>query len=408
MYIIRKLDDCDFDDFARIELAAYPAIGGTIAQAADRMKKQNEPDDVTFYGIFDTNCMVGGFILYSYTINIHNVMTGAMGIGSVAVDLCRKKEKVAREIMKFFIYEARQNNIPVALLYPFNPEFYKNMGFGFGTALSQFRLKPGALPVKSGKSHVRRLTEADAKMLAGFYNSRAEATNGMIQKNIGEFSDILKREQTRVFGCINDNKLTAYIITNFKKGEESFLVNDMVVSEILFENREGLYELLAFLNSQNDQLRSIIINTFDEDFAYLLNDPRNQSQKLMYSVYHECYHKGIGLMYRISDVEMFFNTIVSKYISGSFTVRVEVSDSFIPENEKSYCIDFGSGTVSQSGGYDVSLKIGIAELSSLAVCAVSLKSLVKYGLAEISDSSYLDRLDRVLAVSEKPVCLTHF
>ena len=49
----------------------------------------------------------------------------------------------------------------------------------------------------------------------------------------------------------------------------------------------------------------------------------------------------------------------------------------------------------------------IADFSSLAMGAVDLKSLRKYGLVSLSDATYLNAVNRVFA-SDRPICTTSF
>lgn len=61
-----------------------------------------------------------------------------------------------------------------------------------------------------------------------------------------------------------------------------------------------------------------------------------------------------------------------------------------------------------AGDYDVEVCMDVAEFSSLLVGAVNFKSLYKYGLAKISDPSYVGVVDKIFAVEDKPICTTPF
>ncbi len=62
----------------------------------------------------------------------------------------------------------------------------------------------------------------------------------------------------------------------------------------------------------------------------------------------------------------------------------------------------------EGGEHDVSLRLDIAEFSSLLAGSVDFCSLYRYGLAEISDPAYIRTVNRIFAVEQKPICTTSF
>lgn len=58
--------------------------------------------------------------------------------------------------------------------------------------------------------------------------------------------------------------------------------------------------------------------------------------------------------------------------------------------------------------FEVTVKVTIAEFSSLFLGCVSIKGLFKLGLLEIDNSKVIDELDRAFYCNEKPVCYTDF
>jgi predicted acetyltransferase len=91
-------------------------------------------------------------------------------------------------------------------------------------------------------------------------------------------------------------------------------------------------------------------------------------------------------------------------------MRLNIHDSFIKENDGSIIvyIDNGHARVEENGEYDVSVDMDISDFSSLVIGAVSFKSLLRYGAANISDEKYADIVDRIFRMSGKPVCYTSF
>lgn len=413
MYKIEKLKENDYSNLAQIFKNAYPGIPASLEDYENSMKKQHEYEWLNFYGVYDENNLVGGMRLHDFEMNLMGQYIKAGGVGSIAVDLLYKKQKVAYEIMKFYLYHYKNLGASMALLYPFNPEFYRKMGFGFGTSMNQFKVKPSYLKRGSTKKHMKCLSVEDAKELHDFYNMQVNKNNGLIKKELREFQNRLKNKTNKIYGYKKDGKIEGYIAIAFKKSsEETFLTNDIFVSEILFDNLDAFNEIMTFLHDQKDQIRYVIINTFDEDFRYTLNDPRNDSNKRLVSVYHECSYQGTGIMYRVLDVNKLLEDLKNHNFSNeSCNLKLKINDSFMEENEGYYFLEFKDGSLKCSNDeieYDVELEVNIDDFSSLITCSVDLKSLYRYGLIKLSDEVYLDKLNRIFKSDEKPKCLTSF
>jgi predicted acetyltransferase len=413
MYTFSLLDEAKMRSMAVLQMNAYPSIAqnSTVEQYAENLAKTHSRPDVKYYCAFKEDIMVGGYNVWDFNMNMRGGMVKAGGIGGIAVDLLYKKEKVCREIMRNFFGTLKGKGVNLAMLYPFNSAFYHKMGYGFGTLLQQFRIKPSDLPGGKSKAHIIRLSEDSANNLTDFYNLMVKTTHGLIEKNTDEFAARLKNPANKVYAYVCGSSVRGYIVFGFRKGsEESFLVNDMVITEMLFDSAEVFSELMAFVKSQSDQVRYVIINTQDEGFINTVADPRNHMERVLSPVYQECCRTGLGIMYRICDIEGFFSDIQHcRFGNLNLKLLINITDSFIKENNKPFLLEFNDGKCTVGGGkHNAALSIDIAEFSSLVMGCVNLKPLVKYGKATLSDAAYLDVLSRAFAIDEKPVCLTYF
>jgi len=414
MYKFALFTEEELQGMATLLINAYPAIGynNNIEQYTKTLIETNKRSDIKYIGAYCNDKLVGGFNVWDFEMNMRQSMIKAGGIGSVAVDLNRKKEKVCFEIMKNFIDDLRKNGRNLALLYPFNSAFYYKMGYGFGTLLQQFKVSPNDLPSGKSKIYIVRLTEGDSKALTDYYNAKVKKTHGLITKTELEFKNRLKNQAVKVFAYKDKDKVQGYVACTFKKGsEESFLVNDLLISEMFFDSPDVFLELMTFLKSQADQVRYIIINTQDDGFINTLADPRNHTNRILFSVYQECCQTGLGLMYRICDVKAFFSDIKNcKFGNLNMKVQFNINDSFIEDNNKPFLLEFknGKAVIFNKGTPEVEVNIDIAEFSSLIMGCANLKKLVKYGKASISNSDKLDELSHAFTLDEKPICVTHF
>jgi predicted acetyltransferase len=206
--------------------------------------------------------------------------------------------------------------------------------------------------------------------------------------------------------------IQGYLVYEFKpKDDKSILVNDIVVNDLVYENREALEEIMTFLNSQSDQIRFVIFNIQDEDFRFILDDPRNDSDNMFVPVCHECSIQGTGIMYRVINTRALFKELEEHVFNNeNCKLKITIEDSLLKENEGSIIVNFENGlaTISNKEDYEVEIALNIADFSSLITCAVSFKSLYKYGRAQISNKEYINAVNNIFCSEEKPVCFTRF
>ena len=312
--------------------------------------------------------------------------------------------------MLFYLRHYREQSTPLVVLYPFRPDFYRQMGFGYGTKMSRYRLDPAALPQNQGRDHVLRLGPDDREALQACYTRYARRTHGMIHKTERELDQLFEHRERRVIGYAKDGQLQGYLVFTFER-DGSFLVNDLYVREFVYETRQALAGLLAYLRTQNDQVLRIIIRTQDPSFHHLFDDPRNGSDELVSPVYHATNLQGVGLMYRVIDVPRIFRLLKDRNF-GAQTCQLElrIEDTFLPENAGSTRLAFDNGYVCvlEDGSCDLALEMSVSSFSALLVGTVTFERLYSYSLVEISNPAYLDTVSRIFAVEQKPVCITAF
>jgi predicted acetyltransferase len=310
---IRVLSAEDFDAFVHIVVNAYPGMKVVSEEEKEQYKQKmlelhEEEPTILFYGLFREGQLLGGMRFHDFTMNFLGNRIAAGGVGEIAVALPHKKEHVAKEMMAYFVRHYRECGAPIVMLYPFRPDFYKKMGFGYGTKMNQYCVKPAALPKGPSKAHVRYLDESDKQALLDCYTRFASRTHGMIEKSEAALTRLVKNPKYQIVGYKVNGQILGYIVFTFEHGE-NWLINDICIREFVYESREALSELLTFLHTQADQIRHVIFNTQDECFHHLLLDPRNASASLIPPVYHESNVQGLGIMYRVIHVPRIFDSL---------------------------------------------------------------------------------------------------
>jgi predicted acetyltransferase len=299
------------------------------------------------------------------------------------------------------------------------------MGFGYGSKMNEYRVHPAALPKGGSKEHLVFLDTSDSDQLLDYYNSYQSRMHGMLRRSTFEIARKFANPLSHIVGYRQDGRLHGYLQYRFRSTSDSnFLLNNLEVSECLYDTPEVLAELLTFLQSQADQIRTVVFWTQEENFHYLLLDPRNGSDYLMPPIYHESNTQGLGVMYRVLDTVALLRILdQSRYTLEDFTccLHIEVADSFLPENSGLVVAKFdhgriqsveratsGSASVPEPVEEPISISLDIADFSSLVLGVVGFKTLYAYGLAKLSDPGELDRVHRLFQTPDKPRCVTAF
>lgn len=414
---IRQLAaEADFDAFARIGANAYPGTRVVSEEDRQRLKQRlfARADDplVAFYGLFEGEQLRGAMRLHDFTINVRGARIPAGGVGFVAVDLLHKKEGVAKELVQFFLHRCRERGQHLALLYPFRPDFYRKMGFGYGAKMSQYRVRPADLPGGGARQHVEMLGAADKQLVGECYARLAAARHGLIDKSPLELDSLFAPPENRVVGYRSGGALAGYMVFSFAPaGQDTFLVNDILVKELVYESPAALAGILAFLRSQADQIRQVIFNLQDDAFHHLLADPRDGSEHFIANLYQQTNRQGLGIMYRVVDTRALLADLSAvSFGDQDCRLRISVRDSFLPANHGDLLVRFAGGRPAphDGGEPEVAIQLDVADLSALLMGVVGFRSLHRYGVATISAEAEVGRVDRLFRADEPPVCMTWF
>jgi predicted acetyltransferase len=413
---IRKLNIRELKIFSEIAINAYPGFKiETEKQRQEFIKRQirlqREEPSITAYGLFRNGRLLGGIRLLDFEMTLFSVQTMIGGGGLLAVDLLHKKEKAARDLMHFFVNHFRQRGACLTALYPFRPDFYRKMGFGYGTKGNLYKIRPVDLPARGRKENVRFLAKRDFRALTQCYNRYALRTHGMIKKLALEL-ERLAGPNVRIIGYYEGNVLRGYLAFTLKLPREgNFIRQDLHIIELIYESREAYLGLISFLQSQADQVNRIVYGTQDDSFHFLPVDPRNDADDLIGPLGHETNSQGVGIMYRVINNGLIFRLLRNhSFNDQNCRLRLNIADNFLTENSGSLVVHFIEGRPHLKKGkdFDVEISLDISDFSSLIMGAVSFIRLYDYGLADVSDTGFLSLVDKIFRVPEKPRCTTLF
>lgn len=408
---IRSLTPAEIDDYLEIAANAFPMIKMDTPADKEKMKSRILKSIATglsagAYGYFKDGELAGGMRFFDYTMNMLNQKVPMGGLGLVAVHLAHKKEKVCKQMLQYFLNHYYDRGAFLTGLYPFRPDFYKKMGFGFGAKTKQYRISPARLSGGPSKNSIRLLNIGDQPLILEYYNQLFEKRHGLLRRTELEVERMFE-DNKKLAGYVKNGRLEGYLSFFFQPDPRGKF--QLHITEMFYHDRDVLGELLCFLNSQADQVEQIIIDTHEEYFQFLADNPANGEQTIL--LHHQTNVEELGVMYRVINNRLLFESLTEHNFGGvTLTLQLNVHDNFFPKNNESLLIRFENGTprVMESGEPELTVEMDIAEFSSLVMGVVPFSGLYQYSKAEISDREMVPVVDRLFSTGEKPACYTRF
>ncbi|MDQ0157749.1 GNAT family N-acetyltransferase [Robertmurraya andreesenii] len=229
--LIRKLEESDIPSFVEIAINAYPGTMQNTPEFKERLStiittQQEKEKSIEFYGIFREGKLVGGMRIHYFKMNLYSKMIEVGGVGLVAVDLLHKKEKVAKDLISYFIQHFVNRDASLVALYPFRPDFYKKMGFGYGTKINHYQIEPSSFPARGSKEGLVFLNQMHKELVKECYNQYAYSTHGMMLKSDHDVETMFKHPDNKMVGYLNGDKLEGYLLFSFKKMSDTNFVHN--------------------------------------------------------------------------------------------------------------------------------------------------------------------------------------
>ncbi len=412
---ILELNEKHIDEYTDIAFNAYPSFKELEKQAVDEYKKttidiMTDDPDVSFYGMFEDGKLIAVMRIFDFRMNCFGKIVAVSGLGFLGVHLMHKKEKAAKAMIEFYEEFYKKKDISIGMLLPFRPDFYKKMGYGIGTKINQYKLPPNRIPGYYGESDLRYIEDDFGKVL-DCHKRVSQKTHGMMMKIKEEINDLKNDPYNKIIANYNeDGQVDGYIVFQFQNAKPgNYTVNNIYVKELIYENTDVLKRILGFLRKQDDQVNLIIFNTMDENFHYLFDNPLNDSLNYIPYGFIESNTQAVGVMYKILDIRNAFKQLnYRNYNNANINIRFLIEDE-LSKQQIETIVNFKNGIANiDEEKYDGTVKMNLANFSSLFLGSISVRGLYGLGLLQLDNIDLLDDLDRAFYCSNKPVCYTDF
>lgn len=408
---IRFVRPDEVKQLARNVVTSFPSK--TPPELLANMESElHTPEEGRYLGCFDDDgTLLGSILMMDFTFNVRGQMMAMGAPAYVSTNFLHKKEKVAYSLLKVMMEFYAQTGTAIGCLHPFNPAFYRKMGYGFCNEYTFYSPRPCYVRSFGYKSGLSYATEQDRDQILELYRRYARRTHGA---TIHPFMDPYRIfQKPYVVICRRNGRITGYLTFEFVEVDHyTDMYHDLLVHEMVYEDLQTLQQFMTFFASQTDQIERIRIFSTDPYLHMMFTNPDSGENRAHDGAIQEIGRRVMGCMVRIFDVEQYFSRQrhCCRPVSRSFVLGLEVSDPFLSRNNRSFCLRIsGSGVELLSGAQpDVVLRTDISDLSSFVIGAYPLRQAVALGRMQLTDESYLDDIQDAIGWNEKPTNVTYF
>jgi predicted N-acetyltransferase YhbS len=417
---IRPLERCGEDPalvaaLARLMADAYPVMGITtteeLAAYTEQLVRLMRDDEPVWVIAQRDGVLAGAMRLYDFQMNVRgrDALTG--GVGSVAVARTHKHQGIARALIVWYLDHYRTRKAPFAALYPFRPDFYRALGFGYGTPGHRYRFAPGTLRDDGARGTIRALGEDDTDALLACYERVRAKTNGLIERYRGVTQRALADAALRFVAVEDAGTMRGFMQTSVLAAEPGVHNRDeLIVRHLVYEDETYLAALLGYLRAQRGQFARVVIESQDAELYLASTDPRDGSDlSIVPPATQRIAESGLGIMYRVLDVES-----ALAHVSGAgapFALRLVVDDPFHQATAGAWTFQFGPRHAARrddTAVADATLTIGVHDLASAVLGSLRVADLVRHRLATVEPARAANLVDAAFRADRPPYCMTRF
>lgn len=419
---IEKIDKAVIEDYLDVYLNAYPAFKSLDNECRETYRKKTTFDmdndkEVEFIGLFDDNKLVSTMKLVNYQMNLYGQMNPAVGLMSLAVHPLYKKQGIALDMVKYYEAYTKKAGAQVAVLLPFNMDFYHRMGYGFGSKLDEYHIPTTSLPKHKKHENLKLLNMDNIEEVLKCHNEFAEQNHGMLKKFEEEIREMRSDTSTIRVGYYQNDKLSGYAAYRFEEASKTnYTENIIVVDELIYSNANVLTELLGYFRNQADLAQTIVVRSGEAEFYHLLDNPADISGNYIPYGYIQSNVSAIGNMYKVMNPDEFIKaTNYRKFPPIDLNVCFEYLDEMTGELNK-LAVDIkkvegeqlSQWYVSEKKEADIVVSCMKRDLSSVFVNSARIASLIKLGVMKLNKMECLPLIDMAFYYEQKPYSNSDF
>ncbi len=320
--------------------------------------------ELKMIGAFEENTLLAAAGAYKFQMFIRDTLFDCAGIAGVMTNPTERRKGYVKELMNKLIVDKKNQDYPVAALWPFNHSFYQKFGFGNAEKIISYHFKPS--DIKSDfklENDIKICDVTDEKDYLPLIQVAKNALN-KYTRIIGDVDAWLLRGELqgyfKIYLIERDEKPVAYISLKFKKAKE--WENNMQIMDFAYIDIQAKHSLFAFLRNFEADINqiSLTLPVQEEIESYLdgVKDTHKFSQW--------------PAMFRILDVKKAFEQL-DYHSALNEKLYFQVEDNVLSENSGIWNLEINNGNciASKIEGQNIAkekiLEFSINQLSQILI-----------------------------------------
>lgn len=386
-YQYKQLDVHNVHDTIRGWVAAFPHW--KYADALDLAKEQVQRDDMFFWGAYDEDTYMGLIVGAKTYYGFRGMQLEGFELDHLHIEPLHRKKGVSRFLIQGFQNSARDMGYSILNVGPFSTEFYRNMGYGFGSKVMSLTAEPhrfqsweGAmdcLEYYDGKNRTSELTEyihTQRNKHHGSWNfKKCSLESTMEDLANGNYITIMAMKDDAIQAVLTYKAARKISIDNF-----------------FFSTPSALQALSTYLHNLKGNIEEVEIEYAQSAVLAICNEPEKITLRE-------------ESMIKIIDVERFFQQVGYLYpIGEDYTMQFTLHDSLDGATQDVYLQRAAKGlhVATPSDVCDARIEMEMSDFSSLAISLYPFKTFYMAGRAKVDDPSVVDKITTIFHYPDIP------
>lgn len=393
-------------------LTAFPSK--VSAEFLSNMPSElHEPNEGRYLGYFDDNgTLIGSILMMDFSLNVRGIMMPMGAAAYVSTNFLHKKEHIARDLLRVLMGYYIKLGTPIGCLHPFNPAFYRKMGYGHCMEANFYMPKASSIRSFGHKENLCFADKAhDEQAVLDYYHAFAKRTNGATIHHYMDPHRIF--DMPYVVLCRKGGRITGYLTFEFVEVDHyTDMYHDLCVREMIYDDLDTLEQFMTFFASQSDQIDRVRIYSPDNYLHTMFVNPDSGENRAHDGCIHEIGRRTMGNMIRLFSVADYFavQTHCCVPVQHPFTLALHLTDTFLEQNNRIFLLRIEGSKVSlvPQAVPDAALWSDISDFSSFVIGAIPLQDFLRLGRMTLDMPAYARDIQNALGWDTKPCNYTYF
>jgi len=296
----------DVETIARIGGRCFPAYDPANRAENLRNDPRHKINDILVAE--QDGQLVGGATLLPLRVWTGGSEYPAGGVASVFVAPDFRRRGVGQVVMNRILEAHRDRSLALSILYPYDPAFYRRLGYATIERWIELRLRTASLPDSDAKAAVRTANSQDLDAIVDCHQRSLPVHNGAVGRSHRVWERrILSGSRTAVI-FERAGKVEGYFLYDLVLTGDS-LQQVLYIREWVTPDDEAFRGLLGFVAAQQAQCPEMrLFVPADSPLMLFLAEPRSPNCENPHSGHYSVGQVGTGAMARVVDPVTLFAT----------------------------------------------------------------------------------------------------